>query len=72
MKFIAEACKSSRDLALLLKSPIIKTDKKQAILKMACISTEPGILACAISYILGTKKLFSDRQWITGEEAVSI
>lgn len=39
---------------------------------MTCISTKPGILANATSYILGTKKLFSDRQWITGEEAVSI
>ena len=35
MKFIADICKNNRDFILLLNSPIIKTDKKQAILKMA-------------------------------------
>lgn len=31
MKLVAETCSSSRDLSLLLKSPIVKSDKKQAI-----------------------------------------
>jgi len=33
MKFIADICKNNRDFILLLNSPIIKTDKKQAVLK---------------------------------------
>lgn len=33
MKYILEVCKSSHDFAIFLKSPIIKTDKKQAVLK---------------------------------------
>ena len=33
MKMIADVCQDNRDLQLLLKSPIIKTDKKQSILK---------------------------------------
>ena len=32
MNLLANTCKSSSDLMLLLKSPIVKTDKKQAIL----------------------------------------
>lgn len=33
MQFILNTCKSSRDLVLFLQSPIIKTDKKIAVLK---------------------------------------
>lgn len=33
MRMILEVCDDSRDLQILLKSPIIKTDKKEAILK---------------------------------------
>ena len=33
MQFIADTCANSKDLALLLKNPIIKTDKKIAIFK---------------------------------------
>jgi F-type H+-transporting ATPase subunit delta len=33
MKYISEVCKSNQDFASFLKSPIIKTDKKQAVLK---------------------------------------
>jgi F-type H+-transporting ATPase subunit delta len=33
MKFIVEVCKTNHDLVVFLKSPIIKTDKKQAVLK---------------------------------------
>ncbi len=32
MKLVSETCNSSRDLALLLKSPIVKTDKKLGII----------------------------------------
>ena len=32
MNLVVDTCKSSSDLMLLLKSPIVKTDKKQAIL----------------------------------------
>lgn len=34
MKMIVEVCRESRDLALFLQSPVIKTDKKQAALKL--------------------------------------
>lgn len=33
MKYILEVCKSNHDFVIFLKSPIIKTDKKQAVLK---------------------------------------
>jgi F-type H+-transporting ATPase subunit delta len=33
MKQVAEVCSANRDFATFLKSPIIKTDKKQAVLK---------------------------------------
>lgn len=33
MKFILEVCKSNHEFVVFLKSPIIKTDKKQAVLK---------------------------------------
>jgi F-type H+-transporting ATPase subunit delta len=32
MKLIAESCKQNRDLVLMLKSPVIKSDKKETIL----------------------------------------
>ncbi|PCJ88174.1 MAG: ATP synthase F1 subunit delta [Flavobacteriales bacterium] len=32
MRFVSQTCAESRELVLLLKSPIVKTDKKQAIL----------------------------------------
>jgi len=35
MKFVADTCASSKDLSLLLKSPIIKTDQKLSIFKEA-------------------------------------
>ncbi len=33
MQFVLNACKSSRDFSVMLKSPVISTDKKVAILK---------------------------------------
>lgn len=33
MKFILDVCKSNHDFVVFLKSPVIKTDKKQAVLK---------------------------------------
>jgi len=33
MKYISEVCKTNHDFVSFLKSPIIKTDKKQAVLK---------------------------------------
>ena len=33
MQLIASACDQSRDLALLMKNPIINTDKKEAVIK---------------------------------------
>ncbi|MEP7171559.1 MAG: ATP synthase F1 subunit delta, partial [Bacteroidota bacterium] len=33
MKLVNDSCKASRELLVALQSPIIKTDKKQAILK---------------------------------------
>ena len=33
MQLIASACQNSRDLALLMKNPIINTDKKDAVIK---------------------------------------
>jgi F-type H+-transporting ATPase subunit delta len=33
MKFISEVCKSNHEFVVFLKSPIIKTDKKQAVMK---------------------------------------
>jgi F-type H+-transporting ATPase subunit delta len=33
MKLIAEVCKQNHDLSVMLKSPVVKTDKKQAVLK---------------------------------------
>jgi len=38
MQFIADTCANSRDLTLLLKSPIIKTDQKLSILKRCFIT----------------------------------
>jgi F-type H+-transporting ATPase subunit delta len=32
MKLVADTCNASRDLSLLLKSPIVKSDKKQSII----------------------------------------
>lgn len=34
MKMVAQTCNESRDLSLLLRSPIIKSDKKQSIIDM--------------------------------------
>ena len=34
MKVVATTCEGSRDLTVLLKSPLVKTDKKMTILKM--------------------------------------
>lgn len=33
MKFIAEVCRTNHDFVIFLKSPIVNTDKKQAVLK---------------------------------------
>ena len=33
MKVILEICKTNHDFAVFLKSPVVKTDKKQAVLK---------------------------------------
>jgi F-type H+-transporting ATPase subunit delta len=33
MQYVLEVCKSNREFAIFLKSPIVKTDKKQAVLK---------------------------------------
>ena len=33
MQYVSEVCESNKDFVILLKSPVIKTDKKQAVLK---------------------------------------
>lgn len=33
MKLIADVCRQNHDLSVLLKSPVVKTDKKQAVLR---------------------------------------
>ena len=33
MQYVSEVCESNKDFVIFLKSPVIKTDKKQAVLK---------------------------------------
>ena len=55
MKFVADTCKSSSKLILLLKSPIVKTDKKLAILN-AIFSNKIGKLVSSFIEIITKKK----------------
>ena len=55
MKFVADTCKSSSELILLLKSPIVKTDKKLAILN-AIFSNKIGKLVSSFIEIITKKK----------------
>ncbi len=54
MELISETCKGSRELVLALKSPIIKFDKKQAILR-AIFSTKVNALTLSFLEILTRK-----------------
>lgn len=55
MKFVADTCKTSSELILLLKSPIVKTDKKLAILN-AIFSNKIGKLVSSFIEIITKKK----------------
>ena len=55
MNLVVNTCKSSSDLMLLLKSPIVKTDKKQAILS-AIFSNKIGKLVSSFIDIITQKK----------------
>lgn len=55
MQLIEAACKDSRDLALLLKSPVVKTDKKQSILK-AVFGESLSQLSIAFVNLLADKR----------------
>ena len=55
MNLVVDTCKSSSDLMLLLKSPIVKTDKKQAILS-AIFSNKTGKLVSSFIEIITKKK----------------
>ncbi|MBL4652817.1 MAG: ATP synthase F1 subunit delta [Flavobacteriales bacterium] len=55
MSFVASTCKSSSDLMLLLKSPIVKTDKKRSILN-AIFSKKVGKLVLSFLEIITKKK----------------
>ncbi|GAB4249903.1 MAG: hypothetical protein Kow0079_02800 [Vicingaceae bacterium] len=54
MIFISNTCKESKDLSLLLKSPIIKADKKESILK-AVFGEKIGKITASFITILTTK-----------------
>lgn len=55
MLFLQNTFKHNRDLTLLLQSPIIKTDKKQAILK-ELFSASVGKLSNAFIHLLASKR----------------
>jgi F-type H+-transporting ATPase subunit delta len=55
MDFVASTCKSSTDLMLLLKSPIVKTDKKLSILN-AIFSGNTGKLVSGFIELITKKK----------------
>lgn len=55
MAFVAFTCKSSTDLMLLLKSPIVKTDKKLSILN-AIFSGNTGKLVSGFIELITKKK----------------
>lgn len=66
MAVVAETCENSRDLTNLLKSPIVKTDKKIAILKQV-FSGKVGTITSKFFEVLAKKK----REGIIGEIAQS-
>lgn len=55
MKLIASVCTENRDFAVMLKSPLIKSDKKQAILK-AVFNKKVSDLTLAFINLLAAKK----------------
>ncbi|MBL4624790.1 MAG: ATP synthase F1 subunit delta [Flavobacteriales bacterium] len=55
MNFVASTCKSSNELQLLLKSPIVKTEKKLSILK-ALFSSNTGKLVSSFIGLITKKK----------------
>ena len=55
MKTVVDVCKENRDFALLLKSPIVKTDKKLAILKQV-FDGQLGAMANGFVDIITRKK----------------
>tara|TARA_B100000902_G_C26599834_1_gene569937 strand:- start:28 stop:492 length:465 start_codon:yes stop_codon:yes gene_type:complete len=54
MELISATCTASKDLSLLLKSPIVKTDKKQAILSEVFPSISP--ISAAFVQLITKKK----------------
>ena len=56
MQFIAETCNSSRDLSLLLKSPIIKTDKKLSIFEEIFFNNLSPISISFVNIITNKKR----------------
>ena len=55
MQAVKEQCAGSRDLSLLLKSPVVKTDKKQSILKEV-FGDRLGTLSMAFINLLADKR----------------
>ena len=55
MNFVASTCKSSADLQLLLKSPIVKTDKKLSILS-AIFAKNTGKMVSSFIELITKKK----------------
>lgn len=56
MKLIDDSCKQNRDLLLMLKSPIIKTDKKQQILQSIFSKSVSDITMRFINIIADKKR----------------
>ncbi len=54
MEFISATCAASREFTLLLKSPVVKTDKKQAILREVFPSLSP--ISSAFIQLITKKK----------------
>lgn len=55
MKFIAEVCRTNHDFVTFLKSPIVNTDKKQAVLK-AVFSGKLDKITDAYIHLITSKK----------------
>ncbi|MBL7719766.1 MAG: ATP synthase F1 subunit delta [Flavipsychrobacter sp.] len=66
MKLLEAICKQNRDFAAMLRSPIIKADKKQAILK-AVLDGKLSDLANAFINLLVSKGRESNLQEMAGE-----
>lgn len=55
MQLVFDTIRDNRDLSVMLKSPIIKTDKKQAILKMI-FGEKIGVLSSEFTNIITSKR----------------